>query len=292
MDEFGDRNALLDIMPKLFDSYSKKQTEKEAGQTGLFDLVNGIDENNNEKTVESITPLPDVAPALESEKLKWEKELIGVFVSSNPLNSVRGYFKRLNLVTIEELLNSESNDNYQRKKYRVGCMIESTKQITTKNGEQMMFVKLTDFVNTIDGIIFPKTFKELKEDIKKDIPVSIKGTINMRNDEKSFIVDFIKNIDIDKASKYEYTDVVLDNEDTLENNKSKTDEIDCVNIFIPKSTTKKEMNSIKKTLKDNPGDVAVNILVQNGDDGPRVLKLSQGVANNNEIRNLCNQYRY
>ncbi len=326
MEEFGERNALLQVMQGLVDSYLKKQTEKAAGQTGLFDMMSKTDKNGNKQAIVHKTTLPKVEPAPESQKLEWEKELVGVFVSTHPLKHALGYFQRLKLLSIKELLAEEVVETkFQRKKYKIGCMIESAKQITTKNGDPMMFVKLTDFTGTIEGVIFPKTFKEIKDVIQTDVPVSIKGSTNERNGETTFIIDFVKVIDIDKAALYEveeqksvkvndseqvtYTSTMINvegrtsnvKEANIENQTSnlknspptKTYNLEprtSIEIYIPKSASKAEMQNIKKVLKDNPGDVSVTIFVPNGGDEPKKLKLKTGVAWNDEVVKIKEKY--
>ena len=294
MDEFGDRNALLHLMPQLVDSYSKKQADTEAGQGNLFDIFS---ENDKGKRVISKTPLPNVDPATEAEKLVWEKELMGMYLSTHPLQQSLGYFQRRKLLTISQL---NSEDFIPRRKVKIGCMIESSKKITTKNGDPMMFVTLSDITGSIEGVIFPKTYEQIAELVEMDKPLIVKGSVNERNDSLSFIIDHIQHVDMDKAKKYELQETdateVNDNAITTTQSSVKTEDTGSgikpkiIKLHISSSTSKSELQRIRETLLKNPGETNVVLFLPNSGDVPKKLKLTKGVEYNQSIKTLIKKY--
>lgn len=285
MDEFGERNALLQIMPKLFDSYAKKQEERSMGQRGLFEMLSS--ENTQQKVQK--TPLPIVDPASDTEKLAWEKELMGIYLSTHPIQQALGYFQKLKLLTIQDIQTTEN-----RRKIKVGCIIERTRKITTKNGDPMMFATLADLTGSIDGVIFPKTYEQIKEQIIEDVPLIAKGNINERNDEKSFIIDTIRLVNLKKAAKYELEPPepaqVMETNDLEFGKRNDKNIQDKIILKIPKNTTREELEKIRGIIVRNPGKMPVEIHVPNGDE-PKILKLKNGAQWCEEIAGIVEKYR-
>src|SRR5690606_13408997 len=82
LDELGDRNALLTIMPEVLAKANSKSKARDENQTDLFSM---LAEEDQPKISFQKTPLPEVDPVKDSDKIRWEKELLGIFVSTHPL---------------------------------------------------------------------------------------------------------------------------------------------------------------------------------------------------------------
>jgi DNA polymerase-3 subunit alpha len=106
MDSFGERKALLAIMPMIMDQAAKKAAISAVGQVDLFDSAL----NDSKQREVTASPLPQVEPATSSAKVQWEKELLGVFLTSHPLEkyfwvNITGGFQ-----TIESVKNLPRRD--------------------------------------------------------------------------------------------------------------------------------------------------------------------------------------
>jgi DNA polymerase-3 subunit alpha len=174
-----ERNRILKNMEKIL-AYSKEKRKKEKnGQAGLFDSGTAY------KTEIKL----DEKPAASKEnKLKWEKELLGLYITGHPLDQHK---KKLKKATSLKKAKRQPSD----KKVRVGGMITITKTITTKKGNQMMFMTLKDREDTIEIIVFPTTYQKYKPILEENNLVFIFGKVNHRDSAAKIIAEKIKRIE-------------------------------------------------------------------------------------------------
>ena len=117
----------------------------------------------------------------------WEKELLGLYVSGHPLERMREKLSKLSMNILQ-----------LREKMQPGAttvtagIIETLRTLFTKSGDQMAFVKLSDFSGSIEAVLFPKVFAAHKDLLKADACVALKGHLSNRNGEASFITDAVK----------------------------------------------------------------------------------------------------
>ena len=123
------------------------------------------------------------------EKLKWEKELLGLYVSGHPLEKFADKIEKsgINIKKIREEMRVGLT-------VTLGCIVEEIKPIITKNNERMAFVKLTDLTGSMEGVIFVKPFAELQHVIIVDNCVAAVVRITERNGERSLIIEKAKTI--------------------------------------------------------------------------------------------------
>lgn len=189
MDEFGERGQMLGNVENML-TYSKEANKISADQDSLFGpsmgragaCVAGMDNVNNFKLV-------DAPKATAMETLAWERELLGLYLSGHPLDK----FKK----TIEEKnysIKKAKEEPKEGKEVMIAGMIEDVREIVTKKGDAMAFVKLSDYDDTIEMVVFPRTMAEYKKILLKDKCVAIKGKISLRNGEITLIVDKMKEL--------------------------------------------------------------------------------------------------
>lgn len=177
-DTFGERGLFFNNLETLL-SYNKEQiAEKESNQNSLF---GGLDEVNNL----ILAPKEDVNIM---QKLLWEKELLGVYVSGHPLDEYSAEIeKRPNITRVRK--------SYQGTTVVTVGLIETVKELLTKKGDRMAFIKIADKKDSIETVTFPEVFQKYKDLIKPGTCVAIKGKFNLRNDEPSILIDKMKNLD-------------------------------------------------------------------------------------------------
>ena len=76
----------------------------------------------------------------------------------------------------------------------VGGIIEDMREIYTKKGDKMAFIKLRDLTDTIECVAFPKTLEEYKTVLVPESVVAFKGHVSIRNDEKTLKIDKVKKL--------------------------------------------------------------------------------------------------
>jgi DNA polymerase-3 subunit alpha len=168
-DEFGERSALLAAAPAAHAAGQKRQADREIGQNSLF---GGDDDELSE--VEEI-PLPDVEPMPDRDKLDLEKELLGVWISENPLLKAQEKIQRCTNAKLGEL--TEFPDGQE---LVVGGMIRSFKPHTTKKGDAMCFFTLMGTDAEVEITVFPRLFEERMEIIEDDRIVIVTARLELK----------------------------------------------------------------------------------------------------------------
>lgn len=109
------------------------------------------------------------------DKLNWEKELLGLYISAHPLNQ---YEKMLAKITTPL---KDINESLVGKMIRVGGIINKINRIITKNNERMMFVELEDLTDKMEIVIFPRVLDSYAKIFIEGNIVLIKGRVDHRN---------------------------------------------------------------------------------------------------------------
>ena len=183
MDEFGDRGIMLANLPDILE-YNKEQHKQHKDQDSLFggDSMGGggIMEGHHLK-------LQGDGIATSAEKLMWEKELLGLYISGHPLDKYKTIFDKrpLNVEKIKET-------GVDEQVYEIGGIIEEAKEIITKKKEErMMFMRVADLSGAMEVVVFPKTYEKYKDILIQEKCVVIKGKFSNRNGSPSLLADVI-----------------------------------------------------------------------------------------------------
>ncbi len=173
-----ERNRILKNMEKIL-AYSKEIRKKEKnGQSGLFE---------SDETYNAEIKLEEKPEATDEEKLKWEKELLGLYITGHPLD--RHEEKLKNATDIKEISRQMSG-----KKVRVGGMISQTKTVTTKNGNRMMFATLKDKTDNMEIIIFPDAFRKYRSLLEEGNIVFVNGKVSHRDQNPKIVAEKVKRV--------------------------------------------------------------------------------------------------
>jgi len=175
LDSFGERGELLANTEAIL--AFNRDSKKEVAQNSLF---------GSESMKGTITLVP--APPLDKEDmLKWEKELLGLYVSGHPLDK---YKNKLEGKTISiERIKGSMQDGMVAVAHGI---VEEAKPLLTKKGERMYFLKLTDYSGSLEVVVFPRTYTESKDKLILDNCIAIKGKVSHRNGTVSLIAEAVK----------------------------------------------------------------------------------------------------
>jgi DNA polymerase-3 subunit alpha len=179
MDSFGDRGVFLQNMEELLE-FNKSFGKVDKNQGSLF---------GGDMAPKSQLKISDAEHASQEEKLSWEKELLGLYISGHPLERVKDKIEKSG-VSLKKLQDSG------HKNMTVVCavIIENVKKLITKKGEQMAFVKISDLDGSMEAVVFPETFRQFANILVENKCVALRGKINIRNDEKSITIESLKEI--------------------------------------------------------------------------------------------------
>jgi DNA polymerase-3 subunit alpha len=174
-EESGDRGTLLAHIETLLAFH--RDATAETPQDSLFGA-----------TLTPTLSLPKGGTAVPvSEKLSWEKELLGIYVSGHPLDAHESYRQKAgtDLKRLKE-------DPMPGVTVILPVLITETKTHLTKGGDRMAFVAFQDMTDSIEAVIFPKLFKEHQQTIASGACVLIKGRVSVRNGETTLAVENLK----------------------------------------------------------------------------------------------------
>lgn len=198
-DQLADRSDLLFNMDTILAFASKLQKEAASGQADLFGgLVNAA------------VALPSVkleqAPAKHSEKerLLWERELLGLYLSSHPLDRYDSYFEEQTLPL------TEVKPSIDDKSVTVGGVITTVRTITTKNGSKMAFLGIEDKAGEGEIIVFPNLFEKVGAKLVQDQVIKVLGKVNARDRDGNAVSE----------AKVIADDIILVTDEELENYKA------------------------------------------------------------------------
>lgn len=179
LDQLGERGSMVANVEEILE-YKKTLAKESRDQGNLF---GGMDEAPGLRLHEA--PLASM-----EQKLAWEKELLGLYISGNPLDKFKSQFagRDSSISTIKD----KPKDG---KSVVVAGLIDDVRMIKTKKGDDMAFVRVRDFTGSIELVAFPKTFTQYRLLMVTDVCVAFKGKVSLRNGEVSVLIDKAKRLE-------------------------------------------------------------------------------------------------
>lgn len=261
MDDFGDRLDLLKTFPIV---YQKEKDSRKSSSIGQFDFFSlGQTEEGKNRAIE--TPLVKDTETDRNVILQWEKELLGLYFSSHPLDTLQELFIEKNVITLDEALENKKNNEM----LVLGVMINKTRKITTKKGDMMAFLSIEDKTGKTDAVVFPRVYEEVKDLLKDNIPALIVGKLNVRNGDKSIVVEKLKPIDPSKHTKV----------------------FEGITFKISPDHTEDQVAELKQYIANSEGGTHVRIIV-NDDGKNKVVQLKKTIPLDDETRKWMNLFAY
>ncbi len=181
LDYLEERNQMLENIETLLDFARKKQKDKENGQTTLFANIPNSTKTNG-------LTLKKSEPAKRQQKLIWERELLGLFISEHPLKEYEEILKKY-----AKPINEVGSHRYQTQIKVVG-IITKIKKILTSSKEVMAFIKIEDPSGEIEIIVFPKILKANAEILEENKTISVTGKISRKDESLKIIVEKVKEV--------------------------------------------------------------------------------------------------
>jgi DNA polymerase III subunit alpha len=176
------RKALLDNDCEQLDRVvgwgARHQADRLAGQASIFDLGGGGDSAQP-------TAHPSLAPGEydKTDLLRLEKETLGLYVSEHPL---QGIVEKLRRKTDCGL--SEAERRRDGEIVSVGGIVGAIKQVTTKKGDPMVFVRLDDLTGSVEVVIFNSVYVAARELIEMDRVLVVKGRVDHKQEGETKLI--------------------------------------------------------------------------------------------------------
>jgi len=244
LDRYGERGQLLANTEGALDFLRAHFKVHENGQNSLF---------GKSLQIGKLT-LREVPPASKAEKLAWEKEHLGLYVSSHPLESYSAVLRGIRKV-------NELTDNFTEQVITMGGIIAKLKRTLTRKNDPMAFFTLEDSSGSVEVLVFPKLMPKAVELLELERVVQVTGRLTDKDGEFKLIADDIKELPNDETYFVALSE--------LEKNKQ-------VVIYMHTGADAGVLNDIKKVIEANPGNAQVYLQVGGvGQNGKRIKTKSQ-----------------
>ncbi|HEY5252108.1 MAG TPA: OB-fold nucleic acid binding domain-containing protein, partial [Acidimicrobiales bacterium] len=261
------RQGLCLVFEDIVDRTLERRREEQAGISTLFSSVEGFAAHGDTAPggpagfADARVLIPD-SEFGKTQRLAFEKEMLGLYVSDHPLRGVEGALSRLVECSVFDLKEEDAGVEREGQVRTVGGVVTALVRRYTKRGELMATFILEDLRASIEVFVFPKVMAQLGALLADDAIVVMKGRVDNRDDQVKMICMEVSRpeLAVDGASE--------------------------LHIRVPVGVfTGDKVDQLKQTLRENPGDEPVFLHV-----GETVLRLS-GEFNVNSRRGLAAELR-
>jgi DNA polymerase-3 subunit alpha len=169
-DSLGERARLGYVLEHAVARAERARRDRESGQTSLLEMV-----GSEEVTADDYGRAIDVAPMAGEEKLRLEKELLGLYLSDHPLRRIATELAKLSDTQAVEVTSA-----LQDTEVRVAGLVREVRRVVTRKGQIMAYATLEDLTGTVDVVLFPRVFEEVRLLFEPDKVVVVAGKVDAR----------------------------------------------------------------------------------------------------------------
>ena len=169
-DTLGERARLLAVLDHAVSRAERARKDRESGQTSLLDMV-----GSPETQADDYGLLIDVAPMAGEEKLRLEKELLGLYLSDHPLRRISAELAKLSDTQAVEVTSA-----LQDTEVRVAGLVREVRRVVTRKGQIMAYATLEDLTGTVDVVLFPRVFEQTRLLFEPDKVLVVQGRVDAR----------------------------------------------------------------------------------------------------------------
>ncbi|EEJ54340.1 DNA polymerase III subunit alpha [Mobiluncus mulieris] len=251
-DAFGvARRALVAVHEEAVDSVISLKRQESKGQ---FDLFASLDGGGDDLLEGFSVEIPALKEWPKKDKLAFERQMLGLYVSDHPLSGMENVLRRLAADQIIELTSEDGKPNDAE--VRIAGLITSVEHKTSKRtGQPWAIARLEDMSGAINVLFFPKTYETVGAALEPDRIVTVGGRLK-REDESASV--FGQDLSVPDIT-------------------ARLDHLDQVELLLPQQRcTWEAMNAFGDLMRRFPGEAPVRLHVWDGHEAP-VLELDQGV---------------
>lgn len=237
MDRFANRSSMLENLEQIRQTAEQYNSEVD-GQDNLFANI----DNQSTKITDNFVELDEYP---KPELLSFEKELLGVYLTSHPLADAMQMLNKRTSMRIGEI----DPDVHQDQIFLFGGVITKFKEVTTKSGQKMAFATLEDTTGKIEFLIFPKLYQKWIGQLGEDSIILLRAKVQNRDKELKLIAEKISlpktNLPQEISGDYQ-------------------------EIFVPRKTSKETLTKLGTLLKSNLGKTKIVIIIPNGGKAEKI----------------------
>ncbi len=255
LDRFENRSTLVANMDQLLQFNKQAMRDRDQNQVSMFDLAPEMSESK--------LSLRKVKPISESQLLGWEKELLGLYISSHPASLFSKKFQGHVTRTAEAVKGEDGMS------VKIAGVVTSIKKILTKKKQQpMAFVRVEDMDGAIELVVFPKLYSKVRDLLVEDTYVLVQGKVSVRErgdvEERSVLCDEIVKFtdkDIDEVQVmlarggWNTDGFGAEEEDLIQSG---------ITIRMPEKPDHDMIDKLREVFKASPGHEPIYLLVESG----------------------------
>ena len=200
LDSFpANRRQMMMIYVQLIDQVNQEKKSAMTGQMSLMDLL-----GEEEKKAFDIK-YPDVAEYEKEEKLSFEKEVLGIYVSGHPLEDYQNLMDtNINATTHDFIADAETGETVAKDQiyYTIGGMIAAKTVKMTKSNQNMAFITLEDLLGSLEVVVFPKKYEQYRSILEPDSKILVYGRASISEDEGKLLLE--RAVSFDEIPKHVY----------------------------------------------------------------------------------------
>ncbi|MFH0874049.1 MAG: DNA polymerase III subunit alpha [Candidatus Komeilibacteria bacterium] len=256
LDAFGERGQMLANLETLLTFNKKSHNDGKVGITNLFaDLPIKI---NARLKLEP-------APATDNwQRLAWEKELLGLYVSDHPFKPYLTWLKEA-IVPLRDLKKHDGRG------VTVAGVVTNVHKVVTKAGDPMLFITIEDSTASPEVIIFPKLLQSTAIAWRNSLLVMVEGKVSDKDGVPKIIADSVKELTEETLQKYQQS--------RLRDLK--------VWLTLPANFAREKLTAIKEICQQHQGPVPVYLVIQNHET--RKVRTNLHVTASQELQSALEQ---
>ncbi len=181
----GTRKQFMAIYIQIVEHVNQEKKYAMTGQMTLFDLV------DEEQKSEFEIKLPDVGEYTKENKLAFEKEVLGIYISGHPLEEYEEKWrKNISVTTADFQPNEETGRTnvHDGAKEIIGGMITDRTIKATKTNQMMAFITVEDLFGTVEVVVFPRDYEKNREYLEIDQKVFVRGRVSEEDEKASKLI--------------------------------------------------------------------------------------------------------
>ncbi|MCL5666667.1 MAG: DNA polymerase III subunit alpha [Patescibacteria group bacterium] len=270
LDRFGERGRLLGNTEEVLEFVREYFKDLNSGQNSLFG-----------KTMQmGKLRLNEAAQATKEEKLMWEKEHLGMYISAHPLDSYVRVLKTLR--TIKSLSPDEIGSQQT-----IGGIISRLKRTLTRKNDPMAFFTIEDLSGSMEVLVFPKAMEKALPFLANDKIVQATGRLS-----SSFRPSGAKGTESQQNPETEELKLIVDdirelpNDDLYQMALAELEKSKQLVLHMDTLADRETLNNIKEILRQFPGNVQVYLSLGSGMAAKKIKTQSQVRMSNELIASL------
>jgi len=210
----GSRRQKMVVYSSILEGVALEKKKSVTGQLSMFDIGDeGLTRSSSED-------FPDVPEYDVQEKLEYEKEVLGIYVSGHPLDAYKDILeKNVTATSLDFIVDEETGETVVSDKQRVviGGIISARSVKTTRSGSLMAFLTVEDMYGKVEVLVFPKDFEKHGDKLLEDTRVLIMGNASV-DEERGASLLFSGCVDLTSYPRTLW--VKFDDEESFKNERS------------------------------------------------------------------------